>query len=70
MKKEITHRIPGGWYGNDPGWFPPDYKLGNVVIDPALLVQALTWLKRRAEIIKTEISSDINPGIILHYHLR
>lgn len=66
----ITCSIPGGWYGNDPGTFENEPKRGNVVVDPAEIELALRWLKRRARITNTGVTSTINPGVSISYELR
>lgn len=68
-KHEITCSIPGGWYGNDPGHLD-DYnpKRGNVVVDSKMIVPAITWLKRRAKIEKTQSHND--DGVAITYELR
>jgi len=69
-KREITFSIPGGWYGNDPGYYAPDTKAGNVVVNPTKAVHAIRWLSRRAEILGTALSDDANPGLMIAYRLR
>ena len=68
--KELIHRIPGAWYGNSPGFIEACPKRGNVVVAPSKLDPALRWLHRRGRILKTAISADINPGIIIDFELR
>ena len=65
--RQIVHRIPGGWYGNDPGVFPSDPRKGVVSVDPSKLVNAITWLRRRATI--TETSIDAYGAILLKYRI-
>ena len=69
-KREIfIHRIPGAWYGNSPGSLT-DPKEGSVCIDASRTYQAIKWLSRRAEIMGTWVSPDINPGLVINYRLR
>jgi len=71
MKKQsIVFGIPGGWYGNDPGFLDHDPKMGNVAVAPDRIADAVTWLRKRARIVSTCISRDINPGISITYELR
>lgn len=66
-KREIAFEIPGGWYGNDPGTFECNMKAGNVVVDPEKVINAITWLKRRAKIERTALTGD---GILLDYTIK
>lgn len=70
QESEYTLNIPGAWYGNDPGFFPANLLLGNVVIDARKIAQALKWLNRRARVCETFISNDANPGIGIVYRLK
>lgn len=67
----VTHNIPGGWAGNEPGWYATDPCRGNVLIDPRRIVLAVTWLRRRAEILSTRVYlGSGEPAILLTYRLR
>jgi len=68
MTKSILHRIPGGWFGNEPGFHPQCPKLGNVTVDSARIIEAVDWLRRRARII--EASPHDTDGILLKYTVK
>lgn len=67
---EILHRIPGGYYGNDPGTLPHAPGRGRVVVDPEKVVEAITWLRKRATITRTWIECTPNPSFGIAYELR
>lgn len=67
---EIVNRIPGGWYGNDPGAFPAIPRAGTVVVDARFICQAVKWLGRRAIITSTTITSDQSPGLLMTYEMK
>ena len=70
LLRSIVQRIPGGWYGNDPGGLDKnDPKRGNVVVNPKAIAPALRWLMRRAEILETGTTTDPNPGILITYRI-
>jgi hypothetical protein len=64
---EITYNIPGGWYGNDPGWSEINKKVGVVIINPKYLATAIPWLQKIAYINETKIKDD---GILIDYRLK
>ena len=69
--RAITHRIPGGWYGNDPGFVLDDPDRGNVVVDPGRIAPAVRWLAKRAEILGTAIAEHCGgPGVAIDYRYR
>ena len=67
---QIVYGIPGGWYGNDPGYLADDPFVGNVTVDPARADSALAWLRKRAVILSTRLTADANPGLFVQYLLR
>ena len=70
-KTRIVYRIPGGLYGNDPGWKQDDLNYGNVVIDVRFIQDAIKWLSRRANIHNfiTNPNGETN-SIGIHYTLK
>ncbi len=68
--KSIVHRIPGGWYGNDPYEYNGKM-IGNVAVDPRYVHHAIKWLSRRAHIVETSVKDEANGhAIMLRYELR
>lgn len=74
MKTVITYRIPGGWYGNEPGFLPAYPAVGNVTVDAKRIAAALAWLSRRAKVIATkgvaEYPNREAVGILIDYRLK
>ena len=70
--QKIVQRIPGGWFGNDPGSFDKLPKAGNVVVDVRRLKDAMRWLQRRANILATSvfIGQNNNHGVQFDYELK
>ena len=64
MKKGFIFDIPGAWYGNE--WIE-EVNQGNIVVDPTMIDQALTWLKRRVNVLSTDL---LNDGIVIVYTKR
>lgn len=66
MKRKIDpfYNCPGAWLGNMPD---KDHKTGNIVVDPARIDPALSFLKRRFHVTGTSIfmaySGTAHPGI-------
>ncbi len=71
-KNDITYKIPGGWYGNDPPWENhPNPKHGNVMVDAKKIAPAIKWLSKRADIVSTAIIYHTgNDGIGITYQLK
>lgn len=65
-KADIFYDCPGAWRGNSPGSFESNPRIGNMVIDPKLTVQALAFLRRRAEIVSTDLSPQ-GDGLLIIY---
>ena len=65
LRRSIVQRIPGGWYGNDPGDLDKnDLKRGNVVVNPKAIAPALRCRMRLAEFLKRGATTDANPAIL------
>ena len=68
--RELVHRIPGGWYGNDP---EPGEREGNVCVATTRIADALTWLRRRRATILATFPGqygDADHGVVIRYSLR
>jgi hypothetical protein len=68
--KQITYNIPGGLFGNDPGAFEYDDKVGNVCVSADKIAEAIMWLRKRACICATGCHPDEAQTIIISYKLK
>ena len=69
-KLDIVCSIPGGLYGNNPGSFNTDINFGNVIVDCQYTLQALTWLRRRANVKAISPAHNDPKGIHIAYELK
>jgi len=66
----IVNSIPGGWYGNEPGFLATDPGCGNVCIAPERLHVALQWIMRRATVLSVEAGHYQDKGFDIQYRLK
>jgi hypothetical protein len=77
-RTNIVHTIPGGFYGNNPGYNDRDPGEGNVTVASDRIDAALRWLLRRAVVLSILAGRvyAVNPnwpvdsGIRIQYRLR